>query len=209
VGGEAVISWIVASHDPAVMAANLGATLELVGGDELVLVENAESIAKAYNDGQARASQPIRCYVHHDVQILDLARLRAQMALVCSPATVGLVGVIGSRDPVVPWWEGSRCGSVVDGRFGLLDYGRGGDCAIVDGLLLATAQTVEWDETFPGWHGYDHDMCRQMLARGRANWCLDDGAELVRHNTTGPSVMANLTGWYEAAAQLKEKWDSG
>lgn len=198
-----MISWIVATHDRAVLGANLLATLQLGGADELVVVEDAPSIAVAYNDGQRRATQPIRCYVHHDVQILDLPRLRAGLLEHCPDA--GIVGVVGSRDPVVPWWEGDRLGSVIDGRFGRLDYGWGGPCAYLDGLLLATSHPLEWDETYPGWHLYDHDICRQMLDAGFGNYCLTGGGELVRHNTGGTSRMAELTGWDEGLAQFNEK----
>jgi hypothetical protein len=200
-----VISWIVASHRPDVLAANLGETLVLQGADELVVVENAGSIAAAYNAGQARARQPVRCYVHQDVRLLDPERLRAELLEHCRPE-VGVVGVVGSREPALPWWDGTCCGSVRDARLGLLDFGPGGQCAYLDGLLLATAQTLEWDEGYPGWHLYDHDVCAQMLARGLPNRCIDDGADMVLHNTTGPTDVAQLNGWDAGLARFRGKW---
>ena len=200
-----MISYIVASNHWPTLRDNLGSSVAGIGGDEVVVVEHPESIAKAYNEGQARATQPVRCYVHSDVLILDAPRLRADLVEHCTDA-VGLVGVIGSRTPVVPWWDGQTCGSVVDGRMGLLDFGLGGGCAYLDGLLLATAQTVVWDESYPGFHLYDHDMSAQMLAKGLPNWCLDRGHELVRHNTKGPRVMDQLVGWDEGVARFNEKW---
>lgn len=200
-----MISYIVATHDRAVLDTNLAASLQLVDDDELVVVEDAPSIAVAYNEGQARATQPIRCYVHHDVQLLDPARLRAELLTACVPL-VGMVGVIGSRDGAAPWWKGARLGSVIDGRFGALDYGPGGPCSYLDGLLLATWHTVTWDETYPGWHLYDHDMCQQQIAAGRINWCLTGGRDLVRHNTGGPSRMDAVTGWDAGMARFKTKW---
>jgi hypothetical protein len=203
--GRAVISYIVASHHWPTLRDNLAATVQGSGDDEIVLVENSTSIAAAYNEGQHRATNPIRCYIHHDVRILDAPRLREELVAACQP-DVGMVGVIGSQSPDVPWWEGTCCGSVVDARMGLLDFGSGGECAYLDGLLLATAQTIEWDETYPGWHLYDHDICQQMLDRGLPNVCLNNGAALVYHNTSGPTSIGHLTGWDENVTRFKVKW---
>lgn len=204
-----MISWIVASHDPDILNANLVPTLELAAGDELIVIADAPSIAVAYNRGQAKATNAIRCYVHHDVQILDARRLRAGLAFLnmCGAQTVGMAGVIGSADLTLPWWEGATLGSVVDGRMGRLNFGPGGPCAYLDGLLLATAQHVDWDETYPGWHAYDLDACRQMLSRGLTNWCLDDGHELVLHNTTNSANTGRLQHYHENIARFHAKWN--
>lgn len=202
-----MISWVVATHNLDVLDTTLRPSLALEGDDELVVVEHAPSIAVAYNQGQAKATQPIRCYVHHDVAVLDYGRLRANLVEHCTP-DVGVVGVYGSRNPSFPYWEGVLCGSVVDSRkgFGRLGPGDGGPCAYLDGLLLATAQTLEWDEQYQGWHLYDHDICQQMLTRGLTNWCVPDGAELVRHDSEGPRSPRRLTGWDEAVARFGQKW---
>lgn len=200
-----MISYIVASNQPDVLMANLAATVRGVDDDEIVLVEHPASIAEAYNEGQARARNPIRCYVHSDVAIVDPVRLRAELIEHCTSA-VGIVGVVGSRTPILPWWEGDTCGSVVDARMGLLDFGPGGECAHLDGLLLATAQTLVWDETYRGFHLYDHDICRQMTDKGLPNWCLDRGHELVRHNTRGSADVTQLAGWADNVTRFREKW---
>jgi hypothetical protein len=211
VGGEPVISWIVASHDQGILEANLLASLgPFVAGtdDEIVIVRDASSIADAYNRGAALANQALRCYVHHDVSVLAPEKLRARLAEHCTES-VGMVGVIGSRTPVMPWWQGDTTGNVIDARSGRLWCGRGGEpAAYLDGLLLATAQDVTWDEAYPGWHGYDHDMCQQMLAAGLTNYCLEDGAGLVAHNTSGSLSTARLHGWSSAVEFFRHKWNS-
>lgn len=199
-----MISYIVASHRPQVLQDNLQGTVRLVDDDEFVVVENPPSIAVAYNEGQSRATQPIRCYVHQDVKVVDPARLRAQLIEHCTPS-VGFVGVVGSRVPNVPWWSGKRCGSVWDARAGVLDFGTGGECAYLDGLLLATAHTLTWDEAIPGFHLYDHDGCQQMLDRGLTNLCLTGGHEMVHHITSGPTDEGHVNGWAEAAAVFAAK----
>lgn len=203
-----MISWITASHRQDVLDANLAASLLphiSATDDELIVIPGPASIAQAYNRGAALARHQIRCYVHHDVVVRDPAALRASLLEQCTPE-VGMVGVIGSRTVVLPWWEGDTCGSVIDARMGLLDFGPGGECALLDGLLLATCQQLTWDETIPGWHGYDHDACLQMGARGLPNWCLPGGGALVLHNTAGPTDTAALTGWDTAMTRLRDKW---
>ena len=200
-----MISYIIASHDRDVLERNLLNSLHLQDGDELIIAEGAPSIALAYNQGATDANNQICCYIHHDVQILDSQGLRAALLRHCTPK-IGMVGVIGSRTPVVPWWEGDTLGAVVDARMGLLNFGPGGECAYLDGLLLATAQDVVWDESYPGFHLYDHDACEQMRRRGLANLCLTDGHELVRHNTRGSGDTSQLDGWDEGVARFWRKW---
>jgi hypothetical protein len=200
-----VISYIVASNNPRVLADNLVASLQLDAGDELIVVEDPPSIAVAYNQGQAKAVNPVRCYVHADAQMLDLSRLRRQLLHRCTTG-VGMVGLIGSREPVVPWWVGTTCGSVTDARMGVIDRGFGGPCSYLDGLLLATVHQLAWDESYVGFHLYDADICQQMLARGLYNLCLSDGAQMVLHNTTNPSDVSQLSGWDVAVDRFREKW---
>ena len=200
-----MISWIVASHQPDVLGANLKATLQLAHGEELVVVTDAPSIAKAYNEGQARSRGPIRVYVHHDIQIRDNAALRAGLIERCQP-WVGIVGIIGSWNRAVPYWTGASCGSVEDARIGVIGPGKGGECVYLDGLLLATAREVEWDESYPGWHWYDHDICEQALDKGLPNWCLPLGHQLVLHNTTSGHVPDELPDWQAGREHFREKW---
>ena len=200
-----MISYIVASNNDEVLDANLRATLELVGDDELVVVEDPPSIAVAYNKGQAQARNPIRCYVHSDVQFRDPAGLRAGLIQHCTNA-VGMVGLIGSFDRALPWWEAREGrGAVVDVRMGLLAFARTGPCSYLDGLLLATAHELTWDESYPGFHMYDHDICEQMLARGLSNYCMP-GGPAVLHNTRNPSDVAKLNGWDAAVNRFRDKW---
>lgn len=199
-----MISWIVASHRPELLATNLLSTLEIDNGDDLVVIENAPSITMAYAEGQERATQPIRCYIHSDVQILDTSELRSQ--LIETTPGVGIVGVIGSRSMVLPWWNGDLLGSVQDGRLGTLDFGLGGPCDVLDGLLLASRRTLTWDTDWPGWHGYDYDICQQMLYVGSVNFCLDNGKDLIRHNSDSPFALDSIEGWHDAPLRFIAKW---
>lgn len=195
-----VISWIVASHNQETLEKHLLPTIP--DGGELVVVRDAPSIAVAYAEGQERSTHPVRCYIHHDVEILKDTDLVDQ--LVTQTQGRGIVGVIGSRTPVMPWWVGSPCGSLLDPRQQIvLGFGEGGPCAVVDGLLLATRQHIDWDSEYTGWHGYDHDACAQMRAQGLENYCLSHGEQLVTHHTTS---SFNPEGFDQALERYYSKW---
>jgi hypothetical protein len=221
-----VISWIVASNDYVKLGRNLLASMcprdsvdrttpaeadarlsRLTSSvDEILVVWHPDSIGQAYNLGTRSATHRVRCYVHHDVEVLDVPALRTLLLDHCWSG-VGMVGVMGCRQPAVPWWAGEIVGSVIDSRFGALSGDeKGGPCAYLDGLLLATAHDVVWDESYPGFHGYDHDVCQQMLARGLANYCLPGGQRLVRHNTRGPVDLGEVDGWAAAVDRFHAKW---
>lgn len=202
-----MISWIVASHRPDILQQHLGPSLALQGDDELVLVEDQQSITCAYAEGQERATQPVKAYIHHDVRITNYPVLRQQLIENTTKDNVGIVGVIGSRTPILPWWVGSLLGSVIDVRLGTLNYGLGGWCSVLDGLLLATTNHVEWVTDAPGWHGYDHDACLQSLAQGRLNFCLTNGHTMVAHYATSPTSIDAAVGWHEAVLWYQERWD--
>src|SRR5262249_54171288 len=65
---------------------------------------------------------------------------------------------------------------------------------------------LAWDETYPGFHLYDHDICQQALAQGLANFCLDQGQDLIFHNTRGSTDVHKLASWDENVARFRRKW---
>lgn len=202
-----MISYIVMSNDKAVLERNLLRTLKLKNDDEIIVVMDKPSAAIALNIGIVKVKNAIKCFVHSDVVILDNERLRYELSEHCDAKT-GIVGVIGSKGTQIPWWEKETCGSIIDGRLGLLDFD-GGDCecVVMDGLMLATAQDVQFDESFPGFHIYDYDICKQMTAKGLPNYCLRDGKSLIAHNCKGPTNTEELDSSYLGnLARFNNKW---
>src|SRR3990167_5694030 len=203
------ISYIIASKDKERFGAFIGATLKLSETDEIIC-EKGETMAKAYNAGISKSINKIKCFIHDDVEILDMERLRGDIIKNCRDDT-GIVGIIGTiNKDVFPWWDPKVdcCGNVLDERIGLINFD-GGDCecALLDGLLLATAQNIEFDETYKGFHLYDMDICRQMIAKGLKNWCLGNGASLVKHHTNGPLDTKELgEDWESNLKTYKDKW---
>lgn len=202
-----MISWVVASHRPEIFQQHLGPSLTLQDDDEIVLVEGHQSITSAYTEGQKLATQPVKAYIHHDVRVTNYPVLRRQLIEHTEKDGIGIVGVVGSRTPVLPWWVGTPIGSVIDIRLGTLSFGPGGLCAIVDGLLLATTRNIDWAFGAPGWHGYDHDACLQVLAQGHANFCLTNGHTMLAHYATSPTNIDAAVGWHEAVSWYQQRWD--
>lgn len=203
-----MISYIVMSNNKRILERNLLRTLKPQEGDEIIILMNKPSAAIAMNVGISMAKNRIKCFLHSDVVILDNERLRHELLQHCDDKT-GMVGVIGSKNrDHIPWWEKEMCGSIVESRLGLI-YFDGGDCscAIMDGLFLATAQDVVFDELFDGFHIYDYDICRQMLAKGFPNYCLKDGKSLISHNCQGPVDVSLLDESYASNIErLRNKW---
>lgn len=203
-----MISYIVMFNDKPTLERNLLRTLKTQGSDEIIGLRDYPSAAKAMNEGITRAKHKIKCFLHADVLILDNARLRRELSEHCNDQT-GMVGVIGSKNHGhIPWWEKDTCGSIWESRLGLLDFD-GGDCqcAVMDGLFLATAQDITFDESFPGFHIYDYDICRQMTAKGLPNYCLKDGKTLISHNCKGPTAVEALgTSYSDNIERLQNKW---
>lgn len=203
-----MISYIVMSNDKVTLERNLLRSLCLKDGDEIVVVMNQPSAAIALNIGMAKAKNKIKAFVHSDVVILDNERLRAELIDHCNDE-IGMVGVIGSRNGAhIPWWEKDVCGSVMEARLGVIDFD-GGDCqcAVMDGLFLATAQEFRFDESFAGFHFYDYDSCKLMLNNGLPNWCLKDGKTLMSHNCKTPFDVNELGKSYSDSVDLFiKKW---
>jgi hypothetical protein len=112
---------------------------------------------------------------------------------------IGMVGIVGSQTDATPWWEGQCVGSVVDSRNGILYFSDGKQfCLHLDGLMLATYHDVRFDESIPGFHLYDQDICKQMAVKGLSNFCIKDGYRMITHFTQTPMDMSKINGYAEA-----------
>ncbi len=202
-----MISYIVMCNDKATLERNLLRSLKPSGTDEILVIMDRPSAAIALNAGMEKAKNKIKCFIHSDVIILDNERLRSELLEHCNDQT-GMVGVIGSCEFHIPWWEKKMCGSVLEARSGMIDFDAGAcSCAVLDGLFLATSQEFRFDESFPGFHFYDYDSCALMINNGLPNWCLKDGKSLLSHNCKTPFDVNELGKTYsENMERFKIKW---
>ncbi len=181
-------------------------SLILQDDDELIVIEGAKSIAEGYNNGIDKAKNKIKCFIHHDLIVTNPVLLRMNLLAYCIE-DIGIVGIVGSQTEAAPWWEGQCVGSVVDSRNGILHFTDGKQfCLHLDGLMLATCQDVRFDESIPGFHFYDQDICRQMAEKGLHNFCIKDGYRMITHFTKTPMDMSKIGGYAEAMAVYAKKW---
>jgi len=200
------ISYITCCNDDYILKNFLGRSLKLDNDDELIVVDNPKSIAEGYNYGMEHAKHRIKCFLHQDLIITNPILLRMYLMAYCTD-DIGMVGVVGSTTDASPWWEGELVGSVVDGRRGISYFSEGKQfCEHLDGLLLATFQDVEFDESIPGFHLYDQDICKQMTKQGKRNFCIGDGYRIVSHFTKAPFDLSQIKGYYEALDVYRKKW---
>lgn len=197
-----MISYIAATNNPEMLKRNLAASLICQGSDELILIQNPQSIAKAYNEGQTKAKNDIKCYIHSDIKILNMQLFRNKLIHNCNKR-IGMVGVIGSKTRTIPWPDGHRIGSLDIRILGTLDFSPGGTCMFLDGIMLATYQKIKWDESYPGFHMYDMDICSQMLDEGLPNLCLSSGKDMLYHDADYNKLIA----WNECISIFHNKWN--
>ena len=200
------ISYIVCTHNLSILERCLLKSLLLQEDDEIVVVEKPQSIAQGYNTGIDRAKHKIKCFIHHDIIVTNPHLLRMNLLAYCVE-DIGMIGVIGSQTEASPWWEGQCVGSVLDPRSGILYFSDGKEfCLHLDGLMLATCQDVRFDESIPGYHFYDQDICRQMAAKGLSNFCIKDGYRIMTHFTQGTHDIHQINGYTEALQIYRNKW---
>jgi hypothetical protein len=201
------ISYIACTNNLDILSRFLMPTLKLEQDDELIIVDNASSIAIGYNQGIEKAKHKIKCFIHHDILVTNSSLLRNSLINYCDSKT-GIVGVIGAKTDAAPWWESPELiGSTIDGRRGLTYFTEGGeDCLFLDGMLLATSQDIQFDENIPGFHLYDQDICKQMADKGYTNYCLKDGYTIMSHFTSAPFDLSQIKGYHEALVVYRKKW---
>jgi len=200
------ISYITCTNNDSILKNCLGRSLKLDNDDELIIVDNPKSIAEGYNYGIEYAKHRILCFLHHDLIVTNPILLRMNLMAYCTE-DIGMVGVIGSITDAAPWWEGKGVGSAVDTRKGIIYFDEGKQfCEHLDGILLATFQDVRFDESIPGFHLYDQDICKQMTQQGKRNFCIGDGYRIVTHFTSTPSDTKQINGYDEALAVYRKKW---
>jgi hypothetical protein len=200
------VSYIACTHNTNILEKCLMQSLILQDDDELIVIEGAKSIAEGYNNGIDKAKNKIKCFIHHDLIVTNPVLLRMNLLAYCIE-DIGIVGIVGSQTEAAPWWEGQCVGSVVDSRNGILHFTNGKQfCLHLDGLMLATCQDVRFDESIPGFHFYDQDICRQMAENGLHNFCIKDGYRMITHFTQTPMDMSKIGGYAEAMAVYAKKW---
>jgi hypothetical protein len=173
------------------------------------------SIARAYNDildTYRYHDDDLEALIllHTDLEILD-ADAEVKILDALAEPDVGIVGVAGGGGQRgTCWWECDPIGhQLID--TGMIDFGRrAGDVDVLEGSLLAFSPRaldshilLQFDETMPGFHGYD-EICLQ--ARDIGLRCVVIDVDTHHHTRGGFKGQQSSADW-QAANQLSiQKW---
>ena len=167
------------------------------------------SIAVAYNSILVEARQEsldALVLLHDDVRLSDNLLAETLGRLLRNP-TVGVVGAVGASNvSSLAWWKG-KCEGHVQDTFRTNTFSTGDhEVDTVDGLFMALSpwcvQSISFDESFPGFHGYDGDYCRQVREHGKTVCVTDVG---LFHHTRAAYASFDAS-WYRANLLWQRKW---
>ena len=169
---------------------------------ELITIDNSQndySMFSAYNEGVRRANGDILCFMHEDVLYHTQNWGLNVEKRFCNDNSLGLIGVLGSH-----YLANCVCNV---GDSGLLssnyytkdkekyyyrdkyfDETGATEVVCVDGMWFCIRKSlfnnkIEFDETFPGFHYYDMDICLQIVKNNYKVEVVND--VLVEHFSQG------------------------
>lgn len=198
-------------------------------GGELILESDPYSIFAALERGRQKAKFPLVCYMHDDLQILDLDASE-RMHRLMGDSGAGLMGVVGSHvdERCIPWWTANRCvggwtwlsrekkpfyqdaritnAEPLNHQRHPTDY----ELAwLLDGIFMVENRDVTGDLPWmdaDGWHGYDIDRSMQVHNMG-ADVIVGD-VSVCHHSPSKPYDLA--VAWSEALNprldEMRERW---
>lgn len=169
---------------------------------EIVTISDAASMTSGYNKGMYSSNAKYKIYLHQDVFLINRYFLYDILSIFQSDSSIGLLGVVGY--PTVSqtgfmWYE-NRVGVTdlygVKHSYPNADYSSyrysptDGICdvSLLDGLLLATAHDLPWNDTdLKGWDFYDAFQCMEFLLHGyrvvvpiqKLPWFIHDDGKYV------------------------------
>ena len=216
------LSLIICRYDEthfARLRENLRATLTTA--PEVVAVDNRDNrhdIFSAYNEGLARATGELLCFLHEDLTFPDAGWDARAVAHFDADAGLGMIGVAGARSlQVCPrsWKQTyypddyAQALTEHDGRDGTFGLGPDGrrQVLLLDGLWMCVRRSVveahglRFDEShYRGFHRYDYDFSMQVLHHARVA-VVGDIRPL--HYSTGRRDRD----WMAASVAFQRKWN--
>lgn len=199
---------------PEVFSRVCAPALRRVAEPDAVVIEteaDAGSIHLAYDEvlEHVAGMEGVEALVllHEDVELRDpdfCDRVRRRFAASPDCAVLGAVGARGVRS--LSWWEWDGRGRAAETR-GVVDFGgEPGPVDVLDGLLLvlspwAVANLRCVPEEYPGFHGYDAELCAQARAAGKEVWW--DRFDLFHHTKGG---FGDAEAFARADAAWRRRW---
>jgi len=185
----------------------------------VVPLHDQRSIANAYNLilDRAAAMPGVEAvvFIHDDVRLSD-PDVCDKVRTVMREPHVAIVGVIGSRNPTeVSWASGypvgyaiEVCGPGAELRIYEGDPGAGThEVDTVDGVFLAlllwAIRHLRFDRWYPGFDGYDADICAQARRAGKRVMTIDLSLEHVTVDRDRPVWRSTSR---QAVLRWRAKW---
>jgi len=199
---------------------------------EVIVLRGQSSIGSAYNTilDRAAAGSHVEAvvFLHDDLRIVDPDACSAVRSAVAEP-DVAIVGVIGGRSPTeMSWASGPAVGTLVevsqDGEISHEIHGdpRTGthDADTVDGVFMvfspwAIAHLRFDTRRFPGFDGYDADVCAEARSQGKRvltapitveHVCLDPAGAYALRSTNRQAALAWRAKWRTDQPRWRRAW---
>ena len=145
------------------------------------IINNGESLTKAYNRGLKQAKNDIVVFCHDDITVETKQWGNKLLKQFASNPEYGIIGVAGSKNMPVSgqWWEDrkkmyGRVQHTHEGKSWLSSYSEDQgreleEVVIVDGVFFAVDKTktkVLFNETVEGFHFYEITYCFENYLKG-------------------------------------------
>jgi len=189
---------------------------------ELIRIDNSENKSSrysAYNLGAERSKYPYLCFIHEDV-FFHKPNWGEKIIQHLQVPNVGICGLAG-RDFVtkVPasWRQNMPSVNIIQSdKIGIkrtrrkfrpsnYEYTRRA-VIVLDGVLLCMKKelmnTIHFDESIGGFHGYDFDICIQSALKGFDNYVMYD--ILLEHYSRGTPDAT----YYRKLILVFKKWNA-
>ncbi|MCX6308352.1 MAG: glycosyltransferase, partial [Bacteroidia bacterium] len=187
---------------------------EIIGIDNS---NNRYSIFTAYNEGVARSSYDILCFMHEDI-LFHTSDWGPKILKHLSESDAGIIGVCGGStlSNVPASWSlfdqrmfilqsSARGRKSVLHKTGHDNHSTSKKALLLDGVFLCARksvfQKIRFDDlTFSGFHSYDLDICTQAYLAGYKNYAIND--VLIEHFSNGHHNKQ----WIVNTMMLTDKW---
>ena len=160
---------------------------------EVLLVTDAESMCKGYNEGMNSTDAKYKIYLHQDVFIVN-PRFLFDILEIFQDKSIGMIGMVGapkmSEDGIQ--WNETRYGVIYSCN--ILSSYKTNFCLckkpyeeveVIDGLMMITQYDLPWrEDLFKGFDFYDTSQSKEFVMAGykvvvpymEQPWCIhDDG----------------------------------
>lgn len=193
---------------------NIGVPYEIIGIDNS---NNQFTIFEAYNEGVARSTYEILCFMHDDI-LFHTTDWGKRIANHLSPVEAGIIGICGGStlSKVPASWSlydqkkyilqtSAQGGKPVLHDTGHDTQNSASQVVVLDGVFLCAKKSLFEkirfdDKTFSGFHSYDLDICAQAHQAGYKNYAIND--VLIEHFSKGHHNKQ----WVINSMKLSDKW---